>query len=103
MLLVDDSIVRGTTSSQIIQIARAAGAASIIFASASPMIKFPNVYGIDMPDVTELIAHGRTEAEVATAIGADACIYNELEDLEEAVRECAPGTCDACRPAKPRH
>lgn len=66
VLLVDDSIVRGTTSSQIVAIAREAGAASIVFASASPMIKYPNVYGIDMPVVTELIAHDRTEAEVCT-------------------------------------
>jgi amidophosphoribosyltransferase len=67
---------------------REAGAASIIF--ASPMIKYPNVYGIDMPSVTELIAHGRTEEQVATRIGADAVVYNDLADLEEAVRECAP-------------
>lgn len=69
---------------------REAGAASIIFASASPMIKYPNVYGIDMPTVSELIAHGRTEAQVAECIGADAVVYNDLSDLEEAVRECAP-------------
>lgn len=69
---------------------REAGAASIIFASASPMIKYPNVYGIDMPSVSELIAHGRTEAQVAESIGADAVVYNDLSDLEDAVRECAP-------------
>ena len=73
-----------------LSVCREAGAASIIFASASPMIKYPNVYGIDMPSVSELIAHGRTEAQVAEQIGADAVVYNDLSDLEDAVRECAP-------------
>jgi hypothetical protein len=73
-----------------LSVCREAGAASIIFASASPMIKYPNVYGIDMPSVGELIAHDRTEAQVAERIGADAVVYNDLSDLEDAVRECAP-------------
>jgi|EP01049_Picozoa_sp_SAG25_P006369 amidophosphoribosyltransferase len=90
VILVDDSIVRGTTSTQIIEMARDAGALSVVFASASPMIVYPNVYGIDMPIASELIAHGRDEAGVAEAIGADAVVYNEIEDLEEAVREVSP-------------
>jgi amidophosphoribosyltransferase len=87
VLLVDDSIVRGTTSSQIIQMARDAGARKVYFASAAPAVRYPNVYGIDMPDVDELIAHGRSEAEVCTAIGADWLVYQDLADLEEAVRK----------------
>lgn len=81
VLLVDDSIVRGTTCQQIIQMARDAGAAKVYFASAAPAVKFPNVYGIDMPSASELIAHGRSTEEVATAIGADWLIYQDLEDL----------------------
>ncbi len=81
VLLVDDSIVRGTTCQQIIQMARDSGAAKVYFASAAPAVKFPNVYGIDMPSVSELIAHGRTTEEVAAAIGADWLIYQDLEDL----------------------
>lgn len=81
VLLVDDSIVRGTTCQQIIQMARDAGAAKVYFASAAPAVKFPNVYGIDMPSAKELIAHGRTTEEVADAIGADWLIYQDIEDL----------------------
>ena len=87
VLLVDDSIVRGTTSEQIIQMARDKGAKKVYFASAAPAVRYPNVYGIDMPAVQELIAHNRTEAEVCTAIGADKMIYQDLEDLIDAVRK----------------
>ncbi|BFM07336.1 amidophosphoribosyltransferase [Halioxenophilus aromaticivorans] len=81
VLLVDDSIVRGTTCQQIIQMARDAGANKVYFASASPAVKYPNVYGIDMPSANELIAHDRTEEEICKEIGADWLIYQELDDL----------------------
>lgn len=87
VLLVDDSIVRGTTSAQIIQMARDAGAKKVYFASAAPPVRYPNVYGIDMPAAHELIAHDRTEDEVCEAIGADRVIYQELGDLIDAVRK----------------
>ena len=87
VLLVDDSIVRGTTSAQIIQMARDAGAKKVYFASAAPPVRYPNVYGIDMPAAHELIAHNRTEDEVCEAIGADRVIYQELGDLIDAVRK----------------
>ncbi len=85
VLLVDDSVVRGTTSEQIIQMAREAGAKKVYFASAAPPVRYPNVYGIDMPAAHELIAHGRTEQEVCEAIGADKLIYQDLDDLIDAV------------------
>jgi amidophosphoribosyltransferase len=85
VLLVDDSVVRGTTSEQIIQMARDAGAKKVYFASAAPPVRYPNVYGIDMPAAHELIAHDKTEQEVCEAIGADKLIYQNLEDLIEAV------------------
>jgi amidophosphoribosyltransferase len=81
VLLVDDSIVRGTTSKQIIQMARDAGAAKVYFASAAPAIRYPNVYGIDMPTAEELIASGKSEEEIEEAIGADWLIYQDLDDL----------------------
>jgi len=86
VLLVDDSIVRGTTSRQIIQMARQAGAEKVYFASASPAIRYQNVYGIDMAATTELVAHNRTEEEIKDLIGADQLIYQDLEDLIEAVK-----------------
>jgi amidophosphoribosyltransferase len=81
VLLVDDSIVRGTTCRQIIQMAREAGARQVYFASAAPPVRFPNVYGIDMPAASELIAHGRTVEEVRDEIGADWLVYQDLDDL----------------------
>ena len=90
VLLVDDSIVRGTTCKQIIQMAREAGANKVYFASAAPPVRYPNVYGIDMPAASELIAHGRSEAEVGELIGADRIFYQDLEDLKTACREVNP-------------
>ena len=90
VLLVDDSIVRGTTCKQIIQMAREAGANKVYFASAAPAIRYPNVYGIDMPAATELIAAGKTDEEVESQIGADWLIYQDLEDLIAAAAEGNP-------------
>lgn len=90
VLLVDDSIVRGTTSEKIIEMAREAGAKKVYLASAAPEIRFPNVYGIDMPSVSELIAHGREAEEIRQIIGADALIFQDLEDLIAAVKEENP-------------
>jgi amidophosphoribosyltransferase len=90
VLLVDDSIVRGTTSREIVQMARESGAKKVFFASAAPPVRFPNVYGIDMPTRGELIATGRDAAGVAAAIGADAVIYQELDALIEDVRKLNP-------------
>ena len=85
VLLIDDSIVRGTTSKQIIQMARDAGANKVYFASASPPIRYPNVYGIDMPYVEELIAHNKSIDEICNSINADKLIYQDLEDLVSSV------------------
>jgi amidophosphoribosyltransferase len=90
VLLVDDSIVRGTTCRQIIQMARDAGARNVYFASASPPVRYPNVYGIDMPAASELIAHARTEEEVEKLIGADWLIFQDLPDLIAASMEGNP-------------
>ena len=90
VLLVDDSIVRGTTCQQIIQMAREAGANKVYFASAAPAVCYPNVYGIDMPSARELIAHGRSTEEVCKEIGADWLIYQELDDLVAASSEGNP-------------
>ncbi len=90
VLLVDDSLVRGTTSEQIIEMARESGAKKVYFASAAPEIRFPNVYGIDMPSANELIAHGRDIEEISALIKADGLIFQDLDDLVEAVREENP-------------
>ncbi|MDO9521533.1 MAG: amidophosphoribosyltransferase [Pseudohongiella sp.] len=90
VLLVDDSIVRGTTCRQIIQMARDAGARNVYFASAAPPVRYPNVYGIDMPAASELIAHDRTEEEIQKLIGADWLIFQDLPDLIAASQEGNP-------------
>ena len=90
VLLVDDSIVRGTTSQKIIELAREAGAKKVYFASAAPPVRYPNVYGIDMPSRHELVAAGRTNDEICSEIGADRLIYQDIEDLIDSVRECNP-------------
>ena len=87
VLLIDDSIVRGTTSKQIIQMARDAGALSVTFASAAPPVRYPHVYGINMPSKHELIAHDRTIPEIAAELGADHLVYQEVEDLKAAIIE----------------
>jgi amidophosphoribosyltransferase len=90
VLLVDDSIVRGTTSQEIVQMARDAGAARVLFASSAPPVMYPNVYGIDMPTRAELIASSRSVPEIRRAIGADALVFQELDDLKRAVTDCNP-------------
>ncbi|MCA1323105.1 amidophosphoribosyltransferase [Herbaspirillum sp. alder98] len=90
VLLVDDSIVRGTTSREIVQMARESGAKNVIFASAAPPVMFPNVYGIDMPTRDELIAYGRTTEEVCREITADALVYQDVESMKRAIAECNP-------------
>jgi len=94
VLLVDDSIVRGTTSREIVQMARDAGARKVYFASAAPPVRFPNVYGIDMPSRAELIATGRSDEDICREIGADGLIYQDLDDLKEAVRKANPAIAD---------
>jgi amidophosphoribosyltransferase len=94
VLLVDDSIVRGTTSRQIVQMARDAGARRVYFASAAPPVRYPNVYGIDMPAASELVAHGRTEAEIEQELGADRLIFQDLPDLIEAVQKKSKSNVD---------
>jgi amidophosphoribosyltransferase len=90
VLLVDDSIVRGTTSKEIVQMAREAGARKVYLASAAPPVRYPNVYGIDMPTKEELIAHGRTIEEIRQFIGADALIYQDLEAMKRVVKSLNP-------------
>ena len=87
VMLVDDSIVRGTTSREIVEMARSAGAKSVIFASAAPPVLYPNVYGINMPSTGELIAHGRTPAEIAEAISADHLVYLSVDGMNRAILE----------------
>jgi amidophosphoribosyltransferase len=90
VLLVDDSIVRGTTSREIVQMAREAGAKRVIFASAAPPVQFPNVYGIDMPTRGELIAYGRTEEEVCREITADALVYQDIDAMRRSITDVNP-------------
>ena len=85
VLLVDDSIVRGTTSQQIVQMARDAGARKVYLASAAPPVRYPNIYGIDMPSSEELVAHGRSEKDIEQLLGCDWLVYQDLADLESAV------------------
>lgn len=94
VLLIDDSIVRGTTSREIIQMARDAGALSVTFASAAPPVRYPHVYGINMPSRHELVAHGRTIPEVATELGCDYLVYQEVDDLKAAILEGSPDVED---------
>jgi amidophosphoribosyltransferase len=99
VLLVDDSIVRGTTSREIVQMARESGARRVFFASAAPPVRYPNVYGIDMPTRDELIANGRSDEEIAREIGCDALVYQDLEALITDVRSVNPNVTsfeDSC-------
>jgi len=90
VLLVDDSIVRGTTSKEIVQMAREAGARKVYLASAAPPVRYPNVYGIDMPTREELIAHGRSAEEIRRFIGADALIYQDVDAMKRVVKALNP-------------
>ena len=90
VLLVDDSIVRGTTSKEIVQMARDAGAKNVYFASASPPVRYQNVYGIDMPAASELIAHGKDVGQVCKEIGADKLFYQDIDDLIWSVKKGNP-------------
>ena len=90
VLLVDDSIVRGTTSHEIVQMARESGANKVFFASASPPVRFPNVYGIDMPSRGELIANGRDDEEICRAIGADALVYQDMDAMKRSISDVNP-------------
>jgi amidophosphoribosyltransferase len=94
VMLVDDSIVRGTTCRQIIDMAREAGANKVYFASAAPPVRYPNVYGIDMPTAKELIAHDRTEKEICELIGADWLVFQDLDDLIQCSRDGNPAIDD---------
>ncbi|MGZ9058229.1 MAG: amidophosphoribosyltransferase, partial [Burkholderiaceae bacterium] len=90
VLLVDDSIVRGTTSREIVNMAREAGANKVIFASAAPPVRYPNVYGIDMPTRRELIAHGRSDDEIQRLIEADGLVYQDIDAMKRSVSELGP-------------
>src|SRR3546814_17350472 len=87
VLLVDDSIVRGTTSTQIVQMARDAGARKVYLASAAPQVRYPNIYGIDMPSAEELVANGRRETEIERILGCDWLLYQDLSAMEAARQE----------------
>jgi amidophosphoribosyltransferase len=90
VLLVDDSIVRGTTSKEIVQMARDAGARKVYMASAAPPVRYPNVYGIDMPTPQELVAHNHTVEEIRQIIGCDALIYQDVEGMKKAIGSLNP-------------
>jgi amidophosphoribosyltransferase len=90
VLLVDDSIVRGTTSKEIVQMARDAGARKVYMASAAPPVRYPNVYGIDMPTSSELVAHNRTVEEIREIIGCDALIYQDVDGMKKAIGSLNP-------------
>jgi amidophosphoribosyltransferase len=90
VLLVDDSIVRGTTSKEIVQMAREAGANKVYLASAAPPVRYPNVYGIDMPTKAELVAHGRNNEEIRQIIGCDALIYQDVDAMKRVVGQLNP-------------
>jgi len=90
VLLVDDSIVRGTTSKEIVQMARDAGARKVYMASAAPPVRYPNVYGIDMPTSQELVAHNRTVDEIREIIGCDALIYQDVDAMKKAIGSLNP-------------
>ena len=90
VLLVDDSIVRGTTSREIVQMAREAGARKVYLASAAPPVRYPNIYGIDMPTAAELVAHNRSVEEIRQIIGADVLIYQDLDAMKRVIREINP-------------
>lgn len=96
VLLVDDSIVRGTTANEIVQMARDAGAKKVFFCSAAPPIRYPNIYGIDIPTREELIAYEREEKEIATKIGCDWVVYQDLKDLVDSVRVVSPSEYLSC-------
>jgi amidophosphoribosyltransferase len=90
VLLIDDSIVRGTTSNEIVHMARESGANKVYFASAAPPVRFPNVYGIDMPTRNELIAYNRNDEQIREAIGADRLVYQSIDDMKRSVRDVQP-------------
>lgn len=90
VLLVDDSIVRGTTMTQIVDMVRKSGASKVYLASASPPVRYPNVYGVDMPSRQEFVAHGLTEEEICRTLGADGLIYQSVEDLVAVGQELNP-------------
>jgi amidophosphoribosyltransferase len=94
VLLVDDSIVRGTTSREIVQMAREAGARKVYLASAAPPVRYPNIYGIDMPTASELVAHNRSVEEVRQIIGADVLVYQDLDAMKRVIREINPAIAE---------